>query len=90
MRLRTGRIAIAAIAAELLGVLALVVLVTIFGPSGGFEAAQLFAERLGAWVGPISGFLLCLAGGYWVARGAPRGFTTAPRWASRPRSRRRR
>ena len=67
--LRFGRIAIAAIAAEVLGVLALVVLVSIFGPSGGFVAAQPFAERLGASVGPISGFLLCLLGG-WVARGA--------------------
>ena len=68
--LRFGRIAIAAIVAEVIGVLALVVLVSIFGPSGGFAAAQPFAERLGSWVGPISGFLLCLLGGYWVARGA--------------------
>ena len=45
-------------------------LVTIFGPPG-FAAAQPFAERLGAWVGPISGFVLCLMGGYWVARAAP-------------------
>lgn len=69
MNLRFGRIAIAAVAAELLGVLALVALVMIFGPPG-FAAAQPFAERLGAWVGPISGFVLCLAGGYWVERGA--------------------
>ena len=32
------------------------------------EAAQPFAERLGRWVGPMSGFVLCLAGGYWVAK----------------------
>jgi len=61
------RIVIAAIAAELLGVLALAALVAVFGPPG-FAAAQPFAERLGAWVGPISGFVLCVAGGYWVAR----------------------
>jgi hypothetical protein len=69
MTLRWGRIAIAALAAEVLGVAVLVILVYIFGPSG-IEAAQPFAERLGTWVGPISGFVLCLAGGYWVARSA--------------------
>ena len=69
MKLRLGRIAVAAIAAEIAGVLGLVILVAIFGPSG-FKAAQPFAERLGEWVGPISGLLLCIAGGYWVARGA--------------------
>jgi hypothetical protein len=72
VKLRLGRIAIAVIAAEVLGILALVVLVAIFGPPG-FEAAQLFAERLGPYVGPISGFVLCLLGGYWVARGFPYG-----------------
>jgi hypothetical protein len=70
MNLTPARIVLAAVAAELLGVLALVVLVVIFGPSG-VEAAQPFAERLGAWVGPISGFVLTVLGGYWVARGAP-------------------
>jgi hypothetical protein len=69
LKLRLGRIAIAALLAEVLGVLALVVLVAIFGPPG-FEAAKPFAERLGVWVGPISGFVLCVAGGYWAARGA--------------------
>lgn len=70
MNLRWGRIAIAAIVAEVLGVATLVILVAIFGPSG-MEAAQPFAERLGMWVGPISGFPLCLAGGYWVAKSVP-------------------
>jgi hypothetical protein len=67
VKLRFGRIALAAVLAEVLGVLALVVLVATFGPSE-FKAAQPFAERLGVWVGPLSGFLLCTAGGYWVAR----------------------
>ena len=70
MKLRLGRIVLAAVAAEVLGVVALIVLVGIFGPGGGFKEAQPFAERLGAWVGPISGFVLCGAGGYWVARRA--------------------
>jgi hypothetical protein len=69
MTLRLGRIAIAAIAAEVLGVLALIILVAVFGPPG-VEAAQPFAERLGAYVGPISGFALCLVGGWWVGRSA--------------------
>ena len=68
MKLRVARIAVAAIAAEVLGVLALVVIVGIFGPPDA-ASTQAFAERAGLWVGPISGFVLCLAGGYWVARG---------------------
>jgi hypothetical protein len=69
IRLRWGPIVLAAVAAEILGVLALVALVAAFGPPG-FEAATPFAQRLGQWIGPISGFVLCSAGGYWVARGA--------------------
>ncbi len=67
LNLRLGWIVIAAITAEVLGVLALVVLVMIFGPADP-GPAQAFAERLGAWVGPISGFVLCLLGGFLVAR----------------------
>ncbi|MES2625649.1 MAG: hypothetical protein V4628_10245 [Pseudomonadota bacterium] len=66
MKLRFGRIAIAAISAEILGVVALIILVMIFAPAEQ-DQVQAFAERLGAWVGPISGFLLCVLGGYWVA-----------------------
>jgi hypothetical protein len=69
MHLRYGRIAIAAFAAEVLGILALIILVMIFGPPG-FAAAQPFVERLGAWVGPISGFVVRILGGFWVAKGA--------------------
>jgi hypothetical protein len=81
LKLRFGRLAIAVLAAEVLGVLTLVALVALFGPSGGFAAAQPFAERIGAYVGPISGFVFCLLGGYWVARasapfGVRNGFVT--------------
>jgi hypothetical protein len=69
MKLCWRRIAIAVVVAEILGVVVLVLLVSIFGPSD-FEAAKPFAERLGAWVGPISGFLFCLLGGFWVAKSA--------------------
>ena len=67
MRIRIGRILAVAILAEILAVLTLVVIVTLFGPSEQ-AAAQAYAERLGFWVGPIAGFLFTLIGGWWVAR----------------------
>ncbi len=67
MKLRIGRIAIAAVAAEVLGILILVLLVAVFGPSDK-NAAQAYAQSLGLWVGPVSGFVLCSLGGFWVAR----------------------
>ena len=69
MRIKWGRAIMATLAAEVLGVLALIVLVAIFGPPG-FKEATPFAERLGAYVGPISGFTLCMIGGWWTARAA--------------------
>jgi hypothetical protein len=69
MRIKWGRAIVATLAAEVLGVLALIVLVAIFGPPG-FEEATPFAEQLGAYVGPISGFTLCMIGGWWTARAA--------------------
>jgi hypothetical protein len=68
LKVRAGRILIAAIAAEVLGVIALVVVVALFGPSEK-TAAEAYAMKLGLWVGPISGFVFCLLGGFWVARG---------------------
>jgi hypothetical protein len=68
MKFRIGRIAFAAVAAEVLGILVLVLLVAAFGPSDK-TAAQTYAQSLGLWVGPVSGFVLCLLGGFWVARG---------------------
>ena len=78
MQIRINRIVIAAVAAEVLAVLALVLLVALFGPSD-VAAAQAYAERLGYWVGPLAGFGFCLLGGFWVARGlhtaqVPNGF----------------
>jgi hypothetical protein len=68
MKIRLVRILIAAIAAEVLGVIALVIVVALFGPSEK-TAAEAYAMKLGFWVGPISGFVFCLLGGFWVARG---------------------
>jgi len=67
MGIRFGRVAIAAVAAEILGIIALVVIVALFGPQER-AAAEAYAMRLGMWVGPISGFVFCLLGGWWVAK----------------------
>ena len=55
------------VAIEVLAVLVLVLIVALLGPSEP-AAAQAYAERLGKWVGPIAGFVLCLGGGWLVAR----------------------
>ena len=68
MQIRVGRILLTAIVVEVLAVLALVLLVVILGPSDQ-AAAEAYAKRLGFWVGPIAGFVFCLAGGWWVAKG---------------------
>lgn len=63
------RLVLTAIAVEVLTVLVLVVLVAVFGPSDP-DQSPAYAERLGYWVGPIGGFVFCLLGGWWLARGA--------------------
>ena len=67
MTLKLGRILIAAIVAEVVAILALVIIVFIFGPSDP-AAAQAYAEKMGLWVGPIAGFITCFLGGWWVAK----------------------
>lgn len=64
-----GRVALVVLLAEVMGVVVLALLVALFGPAG-YEAAQPFANRMGQWVGPLSGFSFCLLGGWWVARRA--------------------
>ena len=71
MRRWFGRITIAVLIAELAGIVCLVALVALFGPRDAV-AAQHFAERLGLIVGPLTGFVFCLAGGWWAARGSAR------------------
>lgn len=62
-----GRMALLAVAIEALAVVILMLIVALLGPSDSV-AAQAYAERLGYWVGPIAGFVLCLGGGWLVAR----------------------
>ena len=72
MRARIGRTVIAALVIEALAIALLFVLVALFGPNDG-AAAQAYAERLGQWVGPISGAVLCLLGGWWLTRSLSSG-----------------
>ena len=67
MKISRGRAVVVAFAAEVLGILALVLIVAAFGPSSRPDAAA-FAGRMGSWVGPMSGAVLCCAGGFMVAR----------------------
>ena len=73
MQLRFGRIAIAVVLAEILGVGALALIVFLTAPPGTQQEIQHYAEGLGQYVGPISGFVLCILGGWWVARAAVPG-----------------
>jgi hypothetical protein len=72
MSIRAGRIVIAAIATEVVAILALVAIVALFGPNENVAAHQ-FAERIGYWFGPASGFVLCIVAAVWVTRGLVSG-----------------
>jgi len=65
--MRIGPLVLLALSIEAVAVLALVLMVALFGPTEPI-AAQEYAERLGNWVGPLAGFVLCLGGGWLVAR----------------------
>ena len=67
MKIRFGGIIIAAIAAEVLAIVVLIVIVAVFGPSNQ-AAAETFAQKMGYWVGPVAGIILCTIGGWWVAK----------------------
>ena len=67
MILRAGRIVLAALATEVIAILALVAIVALFGPHEKV-AAQQFAERVGFWFGPTAGFVLCLVAAFWLTR----------------------
>lgn len=66
------RMALLAVAIEALAVLILVLIVALLGPTEPV-AAQAYAQRLGSWVGPMAGFVLCLGGGWFVARNLSSG-----------------
>jgi hypothetical protein len=72
MKIRWIRMIAGAIAAEVLAILILVCLVAIFGPKD-YGQAQAFAEKLGAWVGPLAGVVLSFVTALWVCRGLTGG-----------------
>lgn len=56
---------------ELVPVLALVAVVAVWGPAGSTEG-DLFARRVGAWVGPIAGAVTLFGVTRWAGRVAMR------------------
>lgn len=66
MKLRFGRIIIAAFSAELLAIFTLVVFVFLFNPTSA-ESAQDFALRIGLLAGPVAGFFFTFLAAWWVA-----------------------
>lgn len=65
------RVALAALMAELVPLLILVVAVSVYGfiiaPNQNAEFYQAFAENTGKYIGPIAGTLSTLALGFWAA-----------------------
>jgi hypothetical protein len=67
MRIPYIRILILGVAVEAAAIGILAALVAIFGPHEP-AADQVFAERLGQFVGPIGGTALCFLGAWWLTR----------------------
>ena len=72
MKIRWGRMILGAIAAEVTAILILVAVVAIFGPRNQAQA-EVYAQRLGLWVGPLAGVVLSFLGALWVSRGLASG-----------------
>ncbi len=70
MPIRIGRVTLVALATEVLAILVLVLVVALAGPSEP-NAAQAYAQEVGYWLGPLAGFVLCVAGGWFVASRLP-------------------
>lgn len=68
MSFRAGRILVTAFMIEALAIGGLVLLVALLGPSDP-DSSRAFAAQVGYWFGPSAGFALCIAGGWFVARG---------------------
>ena len=72
MKIRWIKLVAGPIAAEVTAILILICLVAIFGPNDAVRA-QAYAEKLGAWVGPLAGVVLSFVGALWVSRGLTSG-----------------
>ena len=67
MSIKAGRILVVAVAVEALAIIGLVIVVALLGPLDP-DAARAYAQETGYWFGPSAGFVLCIAGGWFVAR----------------------
>ena len=67
MRIHWVKLVAGAAAAEIGAVVILILVVAIFGPNN-LADAQVFAERVGRWVGPSAGMALSFLGSFWIAR----------------------
>ena len=66
-KMRWIRCLIAAVLAEIAAIVVLVLIVAVLAPRDP-AAAQAYAEGLGRFVGPVTGALFGILGGYFVAR----------------------
>jgi hypothetical protein len=64
------RIILAAIAVEVAAIVAVFVVVAIFGPNTQAAATE-YANKVGEWVGPIAGAIFSLIAAWLVARSVP-------------------
>jgi hypothetical protein len=71
--IRIGRIAWATIVSEIIPILLLVIVVLIYETKGvDAQTRQAFAERVGAWLGPIAGAIATFAVGFRAVRAIDR------------------
>ncbi len=69
---RWARAVIAIFLAEAAPILALIIAVAVFGPHDA-AGDQAFAERMGAFIGPIGGALFTFLAAFWATRILPSG-----------------
>ena len=70
---RVGRVALTTFVSELAPILLLVIVVLIYETKGvDAQTRQAFAERVGAWLGPIAGAIFTFGFGFLAVRGIDR------------------
>lgn len=67
MAINLGKIITIAIAVEAIAIIGLIGIIAVLGPSDP-DAAQAYAKEVGYWFGPVVGFVLCIAGGWFLSR----------------------
>jgi hypothetical protein len=68
--IRWGRVAVGVIVAEIVP-LALLILAVAAMSRGSIEADRVLANDLGAWIGPIGGFVMSFLAAWWAGRVTP-------------------